>query len=79
MQITKQFAADSDTWYQPKDIERKLRAGEHVTNDELSQAIKFYKHLGEMLGCLDARWYFATDEANRLFRLCRQYRDARTS
>lgn len=63
--------------YSMKDIELKLRLGESVSDDELSQATKFYNHLSEMLGCLGREWHFAFVEANRLFMMCRSYENAR--
>lgn len=77
MLITQGFAAESGTWYQMEDIERKLLKGDSVSDDELSQAIKFFKGLSDMLSCLGPHWSFAFREANRLSIMCYDYRTAR--
>lgn len=60
-----------------KEIERKLRTGDPITDAELKQAVSFYEKLADMLLQLGSEWHFAFGEANRLFLLCRSYQNAR--
>ena len=48
-------------------LDKKIRNGDAVTDDELDQAIRFYKKLHELLDQLGPRWYFANNEARRLY------------
>jgi len=71
--------SDKKLNYAMKAVENKIRKGESVSDDELSQAVRFYSKLSGLLDQLGPRWYFAADEARRLFSQCRQYQDARKS
>lgn len=77
MSLTELMRSKKGLTYSMKDIELKLRNGDSVSDDELSQARKFYSHLTEVLGCLGREWHFAFVEANRLFMMCRDYEEAR--